>query len=1043
MESTPISLTQSQSLLWIGQKLAPSSPLYNMVMRYDIYGEIEVDFFKKAFEIVAQNSEALQFTFYEEKGQPYQKIKGEMPGEMMFVDHSQHQNPIETYNKWETERKKQLFDLSKCLYDSVLIKINAEHYIWYFNQHHLITDAWSKAVLFSKVSELYSKLLNKDQEVAVSIGPYRNFTAFEAKSQSESAYVKEKEFWKEKAQEHVTTLALYQNKTPKKQSTAATRHVVNLGKERSHQLKALANEKGIRLWTLDLSLYNVFLTALFAYLYRVSGQESFSVGTPSHNRMKRDFKDTIGYLVEIFPIAETVRKNDTFLSLLKRIQIGTNDFLKHVQPGLSNTRLNRNFNVLFNYINTVHENFNGIHTTSSWVHPGHQDPAHYFRLHVQDFHNTGEFSLYFDLNNEVFNEDLQKVIPEHFINVLDAFIKNKNQEILAQPVLSNQEYHQMITVFNDTDTQITDNSCLISQIEKQAEKTPDAISVRHKERFLTYKELNDKANRLARCLLSQSIGEGSHVAIYLKRSPEYVISVLAVLKTGATYIPVPTNYPQERISYILNDAQAKTVITHNEYSSSKIYENTNIIDIDTFDYDAYESSNLAVIPNIKSTAFLIYTSGSTGHPKGVQIVNESLTNYIHWTKDAYIDYTNQPNIPLFTTTGFDITANSVFLPLLCGGTIHVYQEKGDQIDIAITDVIEDNKVDFIKLTPAHGNFIKGKSLKDSLVKVVVVTGDTFKTELGNHIYEAFEGNPVSIFNEYGPSEATIGCTYHKFTPGSDSPDVPIGSPIYNMKAYVLDDFKNPVPHGVTGELYLSGKGLASGYLGKETLTREKFIENPFEKHTLIYRTQDLVRWNEEGVLEYLGRTDFQVKINGYRIELGEIESIILKYPGINNCVVTANVNENGEKSLGAYFSAKEDVLLSDLQLYLAKKLPRYMVPSGYKQLEKLPLSANGKVDRKLVSKFDLLSVNNEVKYIAPENEIEELIAGIWEEIFPLKKISTIANFIEIGGDSLAALRINTQIQEQLEISLPLNKIFEFPTITTYADYIEKTIIEFL
>ncbi len=1038
-----MSLTQSQYLLWIGQKLAPSSPLYNMVMRYDIYGAINSHFFKKAFEIVAKNSEALQLVFHEKEGTPYQEALHTIPTEMFFLDYSQQQNPVEAYNEWENNRKQQLFDVSKCLYDSVLIKINEEHYIWYFNQHHLITDAWSNSIIFSKMSDLYTHLVNKKQETTVAIGSYSNFTAFEATSKISSTYLKEKEYWEEKVQKNIATLSLYQKKGFNKNITAATRHTIHLGKERSEKLKALANEKGVRLWTLDLSLYNVFLTALFAYLFRVSEQEDFSIGTPSHNRVKKDFKETVGYLVEIFPINETVRINDTFSSLLKRVQIATNNFLKHAQPGLSNAKLNRGFNVLFNYINTVHKSFNDYNTTSSWIHPEHQDPAHYFRLHVQDFHNTGEFSLYFDLNDEVFNEDLQNVIPEHFIKVLDAFIQNKEQEISSHPILSTLEYNKIINAFNNTNKEIPETSCLINQIENQVEKTPNAVSIRFKDEEFTYRDLNDKANQLAHYLQSQSIGKGSHVAIHLKRSPEYIISVLAVLKTGATYIPIPTNYPQERIAYILKDADAKTVITFNEYISSEIYKDINTVNSDIFDYNAYPSSNLEVKLDKKSIAFLIYTSGSTGAPKGVQIINESLTNYIHWTKDTYITYTKKPNIPLFTTIGFDITANSVFLPLLCGGTIHVYQEKDEQIDIAITDVLEDNKVDFIKLTPAHGNFLKGKNLKDSGVKVIVVTGDAFKTELGNHIYEAFKNNSISIFNEYGPSEATIGCTYHKFIPRSKQSGVPIGKPIYNMKAYVLDAYKNLVPQGVAGELYLSGKGLASGYLGKEALTQGKFIENPFQKDTLMYRTQDLVLINHEGKLEYLGRTDFQVKINGYRIELGEIESNILKYPGIISCIVTADTSENGGKSLGAYFNAREKISLSDLQSHLTKKLPRYMVPVGYKQLDTLPLSANGKVDRKLIRRNSLSRIDSNYVYTAPQNEIEILITRIWEEILEIKKISTAASFISIGGDSLAALRITTQLQEQLEISIPLDKVFEFPTIKQYSVFIEKIITELL
>jgi len=465
--------------------------------------------------------------------------------------------------------------------------------------------------------------------------------------------------------------------------------------------------------------------------------------------------------------------------------------------------------------------------------------------------------------------------------------------------------------------------------------------------------------------------------------------------------------------------------------------------IDVFQADSghYPKTNLVQSISADSTAFLIYTSGSTGNPKGVMITNKALTNYIKWTEHAYIRVP-KPSIPLFTTIGFDITANSVFLPLICGGKIHVYQEQDDLLDLAIMDVIAEDQVDFIKLTPAHLSFLKDKDLANSRLQVMVVTGDEFKTELGQHIYKAYAGK-VSIYDEYGPSEATIGCIYHQFTPDITAPSVPIGLPIQNMEVYILDEAQNPVPQGVVGELYLGGIGLAGGYWNRPELTDQKFVPNPFETKEKMYRTGDLVRINGKGIIEFLGRIDFQVKINGHRIELGEIEAQIVNYESIDGCVVVVIENEQGMKQLTAYFTSTSLVLLSQLQAALVLKLPRYMVPTHYRKVDSFPLSPNGKVDRKVLKTLEAFIVETHVEYVAPSTEFEEIITDIWQTVFNIPKIGVNDKFIDLGGESLKAIQVTTRIAEVFELEIKLNSIFEFSTIAKLAEYIETTIIKLL
>ncbi len=1046
MENKYQSLTQSQSLLWIGQEMNPTSPMYNMVMTYELKDEISIEHFTKAFNELIRRNDALRSVFLVKDNVPVQVFLEEHTYELEIIDFSNTTNPKKSYKKWEKESIIKQFDISNCLLDSALIKLSNSHYIWYINQHHLITDAWSNGILFSTITQLYKQykengIVSLDQEIP----SYKEYITFEKEVRNNTKSKAVKEYWNEKIKMCPPLPTLYNNSSLDL-DTRSNRLYVNLGLERSEKLRNLANEKGVRVWTEHLSLYNIFLTTLFVYLYRICGQEQLVVGSPTHNRTTKKIRETVGFFVEVFPLFASIEKEDTFFKLLKKIQVESNTFLKYAQAGASTSDLNRNFNVLFNYIHADYSDFNGIPVTSEWVHPGHNDPRHHIRLHVHDLHDTGEIQLYFDLNERVFDANKQSLIPQHFISLLDAFINDKEQLIDQPSIVSYKEFDETIVVLNQKSKQVVDHYSITTLIEEQSQKTPLNTSIVFGQETVSYIELQKQSNQLANYLIEQGIGAGSQVAIWLKRSTEYIISVLAVLKTGATYIPIPYNYPEERVSYILKDSDSSILIGHNNAQIDTLEE----FSIIGLSYDIlsksviseYPISNPLVTICKESTAFLIYTSGSTGNPKGVKITHEALTNYIKWTKHAYISW-EQPTIPLFTTVGFDITANAVFLPLICGGTIHVYQENDTEVDLSIVDVIHDNNVDFIKLTPAHLNFLKGKDLSESKIQVMVVTGDEFKTELGNHIFKAFQGK-VDIYNEYGPSEATIGCIYHKFNPELDTEiSVPIGHPIHNMEVYILDRFLHPVPQGVIGELYVGGTGLANGYWNRPNLTKDKFIENPFARTTKLYATNDLVRLNDNGIIEFLGRTDFQVKINGYRIELGEVEATIESYATINASTVIVTKNEDDFKSLAAYFSANASIDLKELQLYLSQKLPRYMVPVHFAQLENLPLSSNGKVDRKVLTTIDTQAIHSASEYVAPTNEIEVEVEQIWCSVFNLSKIGIHDRFIDLGGESLMAIQITTRINEVFELKIPLNKIFELQTIAHIAVYLEETLTALL
>ena len=1032
-----LNLTQSQLSLWTSQKLHHNVPLHNVVHTFEIKGDINERVFEMAFQQLLKSHDVLRTKFIEIDGIPYQSFEDNFSFDLEVVDFTSDFEEA-LLDRWISERAKKMFDISRRSFDSALLKIEDERYIWFLNLHHLITDGVTTTMFYAHMSSIYGKISNDDPETTYDSTSFREYIRFANDQKNNPENEASHSYWKEKISGLDEPPRLYgvQNKGI---TTDAHRISVPLGGELSNRLKELAQRDEIKGWTKDSTLFTIFSTLYFIYLYRISGQRKLAVGTTVHNRTNKTFRKTAGFFIEVFPFVNALYEDDTFLSVSKRIKAEANGFLKNVKPGVFDLGMTRNTNVILNYIMTRFSDFNGFPMKSRWVHTGHMNSTNQMELHIVDKDNQGEFELVFDINASILDEDDRINMPNHFVMLLRAFVEDMHQSIHKPNLLSDSEFDSTLLAGNKT---VGELLSIIKDFEIQVSKSPENKALQHKDFSLTYQTLNEESNRLAHYLAEQNIKGGSRVIVLLKRSPEYVISLLAILKTGATFVPVPINYPEERIQYIIDDCHASLLISSSAILNSMNFPGTRTTAIDNLRpvLRGFSTSNLPLDSSLDTIAFLIYTSGSTGKPKGVKITNRALANYIHWTNEAYIQVPF-PAIPLFTSVGFDITANSVFLPLICGGSIHVYEETDLQNDLSILDVIKDNKVDFVKLTPAHLSFLKGQEYIDTKIKVIVVTGDEFKTELGQSIYQAFKGKP-RIYNEYGPAEATIGCIYHEFTPNINSIGVPIGVPIHNMEVYILDDNKNPVPKGVIGEIYLTGTGLADGYWERPTLTEEKFVLNPFKPDTKMYRTQDLGRLNADDVLEFFGRTDFQVKINGHRIELGEIEQQITSFESIDGSVVMLD-ERNGLKNLSAYFTAKVPIKLPELRLHLSKRLPRYMIPLYYLQIEEFPLSSNGKVDRKSLRTLNTCLVDSKMKYTAPRSEIEEVLAKIWQEVLGVPKVGVHDNFIALGGHSLMAIRITTRINKEIETNFSLNKIFELPSIAEYAKFIEETLSSLL
>ncbi|QHI35400.1 Tyrocidine synthase 3 [Kordia antarctica] len=587
---------------------------------------------------------------------------------------------------------------------------------------------------------------------------------------------------------------------------------------------------------------------------------------------------------------------------------------------------------------------------------------------------------------------------------------------------------------NDTKANVLENSSLIDLFTAQVEKTPTHIAIKADEVTYTYAALDELSNKLAQYLIREhKIAPNTIVAIKLDRNEWLLIAMLAVLKAGATYLPIEIKSAPEREQFILEDAKVAVLLCSSELLSETNFTGK-ICTVDSdFDATKYTNETINKIDSNEQNAYIIYTSGSTGTPKGAIISHKSLINYLLWGKDYYLNGLEEVSFGLFTSIAFDLTVTSQFLPLISGGTLTMYPSSYDIISTLKAYI--NTKQTCIKLTPAHIAVLDTLNLKSTQLKVAIVGGDVLHQ---SHVDILLNINPnMKIYNEYGPTEATVGCVVYEVVSGQD---IIIGKPIQNTQVYVLDENYLIVPKGVTGELCISGIGLAKGYFNNPELTKQKFIDNPFIKNQKLYKTGDLVKWVDKENLHFIGRTDDQVKIRGYRIELGEVEQQIIQKEHVKEVAVLVHEAEDGEKQLIAYITSAIGEDITDIRNFLLEKVPDYMVPSVFIQIENFPLTINGKIDKKKLIKTEGKTLSNTIAYVAPRNEIEEKLAVLWQEVLKQETIGIHDDFLSLGGQSIVAIKLITRIHREFEILLELKDVFRERTIEKLSDYMETIIM---
>jgi len=635
----------------------------------------------------------------------------------------------------------------------------------------------------------------------------------------------------------------------------------------------------------------------------------------------------------------------------------------------------------------------------------------------------------------LFKLETIEVFRGHYQRVLEIVLNSPDLRISEIDLLTQERKQELVFDFNQTESDYPRDKTIHHLFQEQVAHAPGDVAVTFGDSQLTYEELNRRANQVAHYLRKLGVGRGKFVGLFMDHSIEMVVSLLGILKAGGAYVPFDTAHPRTRLAFMLEDARISLVLTQQRVADRLPPYGGDLLRLDDdWDRVAQESEQNPVIEaGPHDPAYLIYTSGSTGAPKGVKIQHRGLVNYIWWAKNVYLKG-ERAAFALYSSPAFDLTVTSIFTPLITGNRIVVYYWEGR--DPRLDDIITDNQVDIIKLTPSHLSLIKDLNSRQSKVRRLIVGGEALETELLRQIVEKFSED-VEIFNEYGPTEATVGCMIHQYDHLKDNRAfVPIGRPAANSQIYVLDEDSKPVAENMIGELYISGEGLSEGYFDREDLTAERFIENPLFPGQRMYKTGDLARWLPGDMLEYLGRADDQVKFHGYRVELGEIRCALNQHPQVRDSVVVLTKDSYGYDVMVAYYASRQELDQTHLREFMAETVIEETIPNFFVHLRKLPLTLNGKINYSALP--DLNEAKKRIKrtYEPPSTTTERLLAGIWSEVLGTEQVSIRDNFFGLGGHSLLATQVISRVRDAFHVELPLRSLFESPTIISFAGEVD-------
>ncbi|NBI31019.1 non-ribosomal peptide synthetase, partial [Chengkuizengella marina] len=1016
-------LSSAQKRMYVLKQLEGNKRSYNMPLVMEVKGDFSRKRFEKAIHGLICRHESLR-TSFEVVGEPVQRIHSEIDFEISYL------KAEETELEALTSAFVKPFDLTKApLLRVSLIEIDKEHHLFLLDMHHIISDGVSMNILIQDFIHMYEE--NNLPPLSIQ---YKDFAVWQNKFLTSNQMEKQKQYWLAQFADELPVLDLPTDYSrPSIQSFEGDQLDFRLDQMVTSKLKKLAKETNATIYMIMLAAYTILLS-------KYAGQEDIIVGSPVAGRNHVDLESVMGMFVNTIAMRNVPEGHKSFQSFLEEVKENTlqgieNDSypLEELIEQLDLTRdMSRNplFNVMFNMLNMNQREIE-LDKLSFYPYPIESNISK-FDLTLTVIEEADELLLNIEYCTKLFKRETIDRMMIHLRLLVEQIVEKPETALGELVLLTEQEKQQLLVDFNSTQVDYSKNQTIHSLFEEQVQKTPDAIAVIFEEEVLTYYDLNDKANKLAHVLKNKGVKPDGLIGIMVDRSVEMIVGVLGILKAGGAYLPIDPTYPEERKSYMFEDSQAKWILTMEHYVDSIKFKGE-IINLEDPSLYNDDYPNIQSMNHAHNLAYVMYTSGSTGKPKGVMIEHQNVIRLVQNTN--YINFNKEKRILQTGAIVFDASTFEIWGALLNGLQLVLAKEEVITNPYLLKETIERHEITTMWLTSPLFNQLSQQDVElFNGVQTLIIGGDVLSVK---HVLEVRRKYPyLRLINGYGPTENTTFSTYYEIGEVNEHSSIPIGSPISNTTAYILNKEGQLQPIGVVGELCVGGDGLARGYLNRADLTSERFINNSFELGKKLYKTGDLARWLPDGNIEYIGRMDYQVKIRGFRIELGEIESQLIKHEEIQEVIVTVIESETNDKAVCAYVVCNKEFNMFDLRAYISQVLPQYMIPSYFIQLDKMPLTPNGKIDRKALPE-PKENLNQDVQYVAPSNKLESQLVSLWEEVLDIKTVGIKDNFFELGGHSIKAVQIVTKLHKEMNVNLTLRDIFSFPTIEQFSKQIQQ------
>ncbi|NJN12721.1 MAG: amino acid adenylation domain-containing protein [Richelia sp. RM1_1_1] len=1036
-------LTQLQMGMLFHSEHTPESAVYHDIFSFHLQVPLVLEVFSAVIEQLMLAHPILRTSFnLTSYSEPLQLVHKsfDIPLQLENIDNLSFDEQTKAVNAWiETEKSRHFDWLNSLLLRFHIHNRSAETFQFTLSFHHAILDGWSVASMLTELFMQYFSLINKEANTP-KLPPVSTFKDFVALERQSIAADIQKRYWVEKlSNSSQTILPRLPNAYRRNSVSEIITHEVPLSPEVSESLLQLAQ-------SLNVSLKTVLLAAHIRVLSLLSGQSDITTGLVSNGRPEDiDGERVLGLFLNTVPFRLQCQ-GGTWIELVRNTFETEQELIPYrryplaqIQQVLGKKYL---FETAFNFVHFhVYQNLLNNQDIQILDIKGFEKTNFTFTAHFSQNPSSSKVDLCLKYDPTAFDEEQIQNIGHSYVRVLTAIANQPEALYEFNSLLSAQERHQLLEVWNNTQASYPIDKCIHELFTEQVEQTSDTTAVVFDEQRLTYKTLNARANQLAHYLQTLGVKPEVLVGICLERSTEMIVGLLGILKAGGAYIPLDPNHPQERLDLIFQDTKFSVLLTQQSLLNKFPQHQAQVICLDTdwAEIAQYNHNNPSSAVKTNNLAYVIYTSGSTGKPKGVQITHQNLVHST-WSR---ILYYSEPitNFLLISPFAFDSSVAGIFWTLCQGGVLSLPRE-GFHLELQqMVELIAQHQISHLLCLPSFYKLILEYAIKQKLVslRTVIVAGEPCPTNLVESHKEMLP--TTSLFNEYGPTEGTVWSSVYDCTNYTNQNIVPIGRPIANTQIYILDSYQQNLPVGVPGEIYIGGLGLAKGYLNYPELTAQKFILNPFCKKPMarLYKTGDLGRYLPDGNIEFLGRIDHQVKIRGFRIELEEIATVLLQNTDILQAVVLAKENNLNEKYLIAYIVIKLEKLLTrdELRGFLKDKLPEYMIPANFIFLAALPVTSNGKIDHQALLKLDSSSLSTEVNFVPPRNILELQLAQIWSEVLGIHPIGVKDNFFDKGGHSLLALCLMAKIQQQFGKKLPLATLLDEPTIEYQASLLQN------